>query len=96
MANVRGNTLSTLLLSGKTTEVLGAYHLPFTGIDELGGEAVVYLLPTLGIDVGLGLLPCGDEVYHFIDTTLIAEIQLVDKCAATLHLVVPRQVVEPQ
>ena len=51
MANVRGNTLSTLSLSGKTTEVLGAYHLPFAGIDELGGEAVVYLLPTLGIDV---------------------------------------------
>ena len=83
-------------LSGKTTEVLGAYLLPFAGIDELGGEAVVHLLPTLGVDVGFGLFPGGDEVYHFIDSTLVAEIQFVDECTATLHLMRPRYVVEPE
>ena len=70
--------------------------MPFAGIDELGGKAVVHLLPTLGIDVRFGLLPGGNEVYHFVDTPLITEIHLFDKGAATLHLVIPRYVVEPK
>ena len=66
-------------LSGKTTEVLGAYLLPFAGID-----------------VGFGLLPGGDEVYHFVYTTLVAEVHLVDEGASALHLVGPGNVVEPK
>ena len=85
-----------VLFAGKTTEVFGAYLLPFAGIDELGGETVVHLLPTLGVDVGFGLLPDGDEVYHFVHATLIAEVHLVDEGAPALHLVVPRYVMEPE
>ena len=83
-------------LSGEAAEVLGAHLLPFAGIDELGGESVVHLLPTLGVDVRLGLLPDGNEVYHFVDPALVAVLHLFHECAPTLHLVRPGHVVKPE
>ena len=96
MADIRENTLFALLLSSKATEVFGAYHLPLTGIDQLRGEFVIYLLPALGINERLDLLPCADKIYNLIHTSLLAVFHFRYECTAAFHRVVPWQMVEPQ
>ena len=69
---------------------------PLFGVLQLMLETDVDLLPALGIDVGLGLVPNADEVLNLVDSTSVVILHLLVDCATTLETVCPGNAVEPQ
>jgi hypothetical protein len=59
-------------------------------------EFRVNLLPALLVDVRTSVLPDADEVFHLVDTTIVAILHLLPEGATTQGAVVPGQVMEPE
>lgn len=66
------------------------------GVLELMLETGVDLLPALGIDVGLGLIPNTNEILYFVHTTRVMILHLLINRASALETIGPRHTVEPQ
>ena len=80
----------------ETTEVIHADFLPFLGIIQLMLQSCVNLLPSLFVDVGLGLVPCLDKVLNLVYTTCVVEVHLLKHSASALHTIAPWHTMEPQ
>ena len=83
-------------LGGEAFEVGEANLAPLFGVLELMLETDVDLLPALGVDVGLGLVPNADEVLNLVDSTSVVILHLLVDCATTLETIAPGNAVEPQ
>ena len=65
-------------------------------ITSLNAELALYLVETLAVYVGLHSIPYNQEVACFTNSIVVFVAEFVPECAATLHSVVPRYVVEPR
>ena len=81
---------------GEAFEICEANLAPLFGVLELVLEADVDLLPALGVDVGLGLVPNADEVLNLVDSTSVVILHLLIYGATTLETICPGNTVEPQ
>ena len=59
-------------------------------------HTLVYLLPALFVDGGLGLLPDTAEILHFLYATIIAERHLFVDGPAALGTIGPGHMMEPE
>ena len=66
------------------------------GILELMLQTGVDLLPALGIDIRLGLIPNTNEILHLIYTTCVMILHLLINRATALETIGPGHTVEPQ
>ena len=66
------------------------------GILELMLQTGINLLPALGVDIGLGLIPNTNEIFHLIHTTRVMILHLLINRATALETIGPRHTVEPQ
>ena len=81
---------------GEAFEICEANLAPLFGVLELMLETDVDLLPALGVDVGLGLVPNADEVLNLVDSTSVVILHLLVDCATALETIAPGHTVEPQ
>ena len=91
-----GGGLKKASLGSEAFEICEANLAPLFGVLELVLETDVDLLPALGIDVGLSLVPNADEVLNLVDSTGVVILHLLVNGAATLETICPGNTVEPQ